>query len=226
MNANPLTLIAEPFVSATHRFAAYIPTFAAAFLFLLLGMFSARALRTIAERLLERAHLDEYTSKVGINEVLARLGLGKSPSYVLSFLIYWFVLFVFIVSAANAVNMTVVSDLLERFVLFLPQLIASLLILFGGLLFARFLSQVVVNAAAANNIRGGALLAEASYLVVLVFSAMTATEQLGMKMTFITAAFQILLGSAGLAAGIAFGLGGKDIAAELLRELVNKRRAQ
>ncbi len=223
--SNLLTLLADPFVSATNRFAAQVPTFAAAFLFLLAGMFSARALRTIAERLLDSAHLDEHTSKVGINEVLARLGLGKSPSYVLSFLIYWFVLFVFIVSAANAVNMTVVSDLLERFVLFMPQLIAAVLILFGGLLFARFLSQVVVNAAAANNIRGGALLAHAAYVVVLVFSAMTALEQLGMKMTFISAAFQILLGSAGLAAAIAFGLGGKDVAGELIRDLFAKRKA-
>jgi hypothetical protein len=225
METNFLDVLAGPFVGATNRFAAQIPTFAAAFLFLLAGMFLARALRTLTERLLDRAHLDEYTSKVGINEVLARLGLGKSPSFVLSFLIYWFVLCVFIVSAANAVNMTVVSDLLERFVLFLPQLIASLLILFGGLLFARFLSQVVVNAAAANAIRGGVLLSEAAYIVVVVFSAMTAMEQLGVKMTLISAAFQIVLGSAGLAAAIAFGLGGKDVAGELLRDLLSRKRA-
>src|ERR1700726_4663725 len=119
MNSSLVGFLTEPFVSATNRFAAQIPSFAAAFLFLLLGMFTARLLRTVAERLFERAHLDEYTSKVGVNEVLARLGMGKSPSYVLSFLVYWFILFIFIVSAANAVNMTVVSDLLERFVLFL-----------------------------------------------------------------------------------------------------------
>lgn len=223
MNRDTLGLLTDPFTSAANRFAAQIPAFAAALLLLLVGMFTARALRTVVERLLDRAHLDEHTSKVGINEVLARLGLGKSPAYVLSFLIYWFVLFIFIVSAANAVSMTVVSDLLERFVMFLPVLIASLLILFGGLLFARFLSEVVASAASANNVRGGDALAQAAYVVVLVFSAMTAMEQLGMKMSFITGAVQILLGSAGLAAGIAFGLGGKDVAAELLRGLVKKR---
>mgnify|MGYP001602207068 FL=1 len=223
MNTELLELLTHPFVSVANRFAAHIPSFAAAFILLLAGMFTARALRTACERMLDRAHLDEYTSKVGINEVLARLGLGKSPSYVLSFLIYWFILFIFIVSAANAVNMTVVSELLERFVLFLPALIASILILFGGLLFARFLKEVVASASLANNIRGGALLAEAAYIIVLVFSAMTALEQLGMKMTFISAAVQILLGSAGLAAAIAFGLGGKDLAGELLREFLKRK---
>ena len=224
MNQDIIGWMTDPFVSTAHRFMAQVPSIAAAFLLLLIGLFAARALRTVTERLLSKASLDEYTSKVGINEILARLGLGKSPSYVFSFLVFWFILFIFIVSAANAVNLTVVSELLERFVLFLPVLIASLLILFAGLLFGRFLSEIVANAANANSVRGGALLSQATYVTVLIFSAMTALEQLGMKVAFITGAFQILIGSAGLAAGIAFGLGGKDIAAEMLRDALNRRK--
>ena len=225
MNTDILGLLVNPFVNTANRFATQIPTIAAAFVLLLAGMFTARALRTLVESLLRKASLDNYTSKVGINEVLTRLGLGKSPSYALSFLVYWFILFIFIVSAANAVNLTVVSDLLERFVLFFPTLIASILILFAGLLFARFLSEVVTNASAANNIGGGSLLARISYVVVLVFSAMTALEQLGMKMAFIFAAVQIVLGSFGLAMAIAFGLGCKDIAEEIIRELLNRKKS-
>jgi hypothetical protein len=213
----------DPFVEAYHRMVMHIPGIAAALLLLLLGMFTARLLRTVIDRLLTQARLDEYTSKVGINEVVARLGMGKSPVYVFSFLTYWFVLFVFFVSAANAVNLTVVSQLLERFALFLPILIGALLILFGGLLFARFLHEIVLNAASANNVRGGTVLAHAAYVLVVVFSAMTAMEQLGMKLSFISAAIQILLGSVGLAAAIAFGIGGKDMAAEILRDLLKKK---
>lgn len=219
-----VTLVADPFVSAANRFGAQIPSLAAALLFVLVGMFLARLLRTVAERLFDRARVDDYTARVGINEVLARLGLGKSPSYALSFLIYWFVLCIFIVSAANAVNMTVVSDLLERFVLFLPQLVAGLLILFAGMLFARFLSEVVANAAAANSIRGGSYLARAAYVVTLVFAAATAMEQLGMRLALVISALQIALGSAGLAAALAFGLGGRKAAAELIEELFDRPR--
>ena len=215
-------LLPDPFMDASRRFAAHAPGIAAALLLLLLGMFTARALRTVIDRMLMHAKLDEYTSKIGINEVVARLGMGKSPIYVFSFLVYWFVLFVFFVSAANAVNLTVVSELLERFALFLPSLIGALLILFGGLLFARFLHEIVLNAAAANNVRGGTVLAHAAYILVVVFSAMTAMEQLGMKLGFISAARQIMLGSVGLAAAIAFGLGGKDVAGEILRDLLRK----
>ncbi len=223
MTKDTLASFADPFMALLHRFLSHIPSFAAAFLLLLAGMFTARALRTIAERMLDRTHLDEYTSKVGINEVLIRLGLGKSPSFVISFLIYWLILFVFFVSAANAVNLTAVSELLERFVLFLPSLIACLLIIFGGLLFASFLTEVVERAATANNIRGGKLLSRAAYVIVIVFSLMTAMEQLGMQLEFISNALQILLASAGLAAAIAFGLGGKETAADLIKDFLKER---
>src|SRR5258708_6543792 len=161
MSREIVAMLTEPFVSTANRFGAQIPTLAAALLLLILGLFMARAIRTVAERIFSLARLDENTARVGINEVLARLGLGKSPSYVLSFIIYWFILFIFIVSAANAVNMTIVSDLLERFVLFLPQLVAALLILFAGLMFARLLSEIVANAASSNNVRGGQFLSQA-----------------------------------------------------------------
>lgn len=218
MSNEMVSLLTGPFDGTFTRMAAYVPNFAAAFLLLLFGMFIARALRTVMESVLARARLDEYTAKVGINEVLTRLGMGKSPSYGLSFLIYWFVLFIFIVSAANAVNMTVLSDLLERFMLFLPLLIAAILILFGGLLFARFISEVIASASSANNVRGGAALARASYVSVLVFASITAMQQLGFQTSLISSAVQIILGSAGLAFAIAFGLGGKEVAGEIIRD--------
>ncbi len=222
MTTLSLAILPDPFMDAYRRAIAHIPGIAAALLLLLLGMFTARVLRTLIDRILSSAKLDEYTSKVGINEVVARLGLGKSPVYVFSFLVYWFILFIFFVCAANAVNLNVVSDLLERFALFLPILIGALLILFGGLLFARFLREIVLNAASVNNVRGGTILAHAAYILVVVFSAMTAMEQLGMKVNFISAAIQILLGSVGLAAAIAFGLGGRHVAAGMLRDLLKK----
>ncbi len=216
--------ILDPLSDAVRRFASHLPQMGAAILLLLIGMFVARALRTIIEKIFEKAHLDEYTSRVGINEVFSHLGFGKSPAYAFSFLVYWFIIFVFIVSAANAVNMTVVSDLLERFAFFLPTLAASLLILFGGLLFARFLSTLIANAATSNGISGGRFFSQVGYTIVLIFAAMTALEQLGFKMELLTVAIEIVFASIGLAAAIAFGLGGKDSAAELIRDFIKKSK--
>ncbi len=222
MNTAFLSGLANPFLSAFHRIAGALPGMAAAFLLGLVGMVTARALRTLAEAVLARARLDEHASRVGVNELCARLGLGRSPAYGIAFLIYWFVLFIFIVSAANAVDMTAVSEMLERFLLFMPRLLAALLILFGGLLFGRFLSEVVGSAASANNIPGGTALARAVYGGVLVFAAVTAMEPLGLNTAHVAAAIQIVLASAGLGLAIAFGLGGKDVAGEIIRDALKR----
>lgn len=222
MGKNFFHLFADPFLGAYDRFAGAVPTLAAALLLLLSGMFLARAARALIEGLLGAIKLDDHTSKVGINEVLARLGLGKSPTFALAFVAHWFILFLFIVSAANAVNMTVVSDLLERFVALLPSMIAAVLIVFGGLLFGRLLAVILQNAAAANSIRGGPAVAFAAQTVAVGAGLVIALEQLGVRPQILIPTVQILIGSVGLSVAIAAGLGAKDLAAEYFRDVLRR----
>lgn len=217
-------LFADPFLGVIRRFSGAVPTFAAALLLLLAGMFLARAIRALIEGVLGALRVDEHTARVGINEVLLRLGLGKSPTFAVAFVAYWFVLFLFIVSAANAVNMTVVSELLERFLAFLPRLVAAVLILFGGLLFGRLVGSVLKNAAAANSIRGGSFVAVSAQTIALAAAGIVALEQLGVRAQILVPGVQILFGSIGLALAIAAGLGAKDLAAEYIRELLRPSR--
>lgn len=224
MAKNLVRLFVDPFLGAYERFAGAIPTLAAALLLLLVGMFLARGARSLIEVALGRLRVDEHTSRVGINEILARLGLGKSPTFALAWVAHWFILFLFIVSAANAVNMTVVSELLERFVQVLPSLIAAVLILFGGLLFGRLLASILRSAAAANSIRGGAVVAVAAQAAAIGASGVIALEQIGVRPQILIPTVQILVGSVGLALAIAVGLGARDLAAEYLRELVRPPR--
>jgi hypothetical protein len=223
MSKDLVRLFAQSFLDAYHRVSGSVASLAAAFLLLLVGMVAARLARAVLDGALGRIHLDEHTGRAGLNELFARLGLGKSPSAVAGFVVHWFILVVFIVSAANALNMTVVSDLLERFAQFLPSLVAAALILFGGLLFGRLVSQVLSNAASANSIRGGTAAAAGAYVVVVGYSAMAALEQLGARPQLVLSAAQILLGSLGLALAIAFGFGAKDLAAEWLREHARRK---
>lgn len=222
-SVNLARLFVDPLLGAYGRIAGVLPSAAAVLLLLLAGMFGARLARVLVETVLGKARLDEHTARAGLNEVLARLGLGKSPTEVAAFTAYWFVLVVFIAAAANAAEVTAVSGLLERFVSFLPSLIVAALTVFGGLLFARLVNAVLQNAAAANSVRGGVAVARAAYLVVVLLSAAVALEQVGVRPQLVTSALQILIGSAGLALGLAFGLGAKDLAGDYLRGLLTRK---
>jgi hypothetical protein len=223
VTASLARLLLDPLVGAYGRIAGALPSLAAALLLLLVGMFGARLTRVLVEAVLRKVRLDEHTGRVGLNEVLARLGLGKSPTEIAAFSAFWFVLVVFIISAADAADVPAVSALFERFAAFIPSLVAAVVTLFGGLLFARLVNGVLENAAAANSVRGGVAVARGAYLVVVLFSAVVALEQVGVSPTLTASAVQILFGSVGLALGLAFGLGAKDLAGDALRALLNRK---
>lgn len=218
-------LFIQPVVNIWDKISSYVPSLVAAFIFILFGLFIARVVSSVLEKFLRRIKLDDYTSSVGINELLIRFGFGKSFSRMLSFIVYWALLLVFFVTAADILNLTAISDILRRFVVeFLPKMAAAIFIGFGGLMLARFLGDVVMNSAVANNLKGGRSLSKIVNFVIIVFTVIAAIEQLGIKMKMIIGGLNILLASLGLAFAIAVGLGAKDIAHDILKGLLTENK--
>ena len=218
-----VNVIVGPFQQLMLRIMNRIPGILAAILLLLVGMLIAGWLRTGVEKFLKFIHLDEHTDKIRLNEVLARLGFGRSPGQVIGFLVYWLIILVFLLSAANAVELTVVSELLQEFVLFIPKVIGAVLVLAGGLLLGHLVAEVVQNAAVANRLDWAVGLSKAAQFVVIVFAAIMALHQIGIDTTILTSSIQIVLGSIGLGLALAFGIGGKDKAAEVIRKFTERR---
>jgi len=221
--------VAELFIQPVFKiwdiFAAYIPNIIAALCFILFGLFLARCLSSLLEQFLRKIKFDSYTSRVGINEVMSRFGFGKSMAAILGFLAYWSVILVFFVSAADILNLAAVSQILEKIlIVFVPRIATSIFIAFGGLLFARFMADVVLNSAAANNLRGGKSLSKIVNFVILVFTAVAAVEQLGIEMKIIRSSINIIFASMGLAFAIAVGLGAKDIAHDIIRGMLTENK--
>ncbi|OGS05291.1 MAG: hypothetical protein A3I76_00675 [Elusimicrobia bacterium RIFCSPLOWO2_02_FULL_61_11] len=216
----------QPVMEVWAKFSEYVPKLVAAFTFVLFGLFIARLASSLLEQFLRKIKFDSYTSRVGINEILIRFGLGKSFTQVISFVVYWALLLVFLVTAANILNLTVISEILRRFVDFLPNLMAAIFIGFGGLLFARFMADIVMSSAVSNNLRGGSSLSKIVHFVIVVFTLIAAIEQLGIKMKMIIGGINIMLASLGLAFAIAVGLGAKDIAHDVLRNLFTENKEE
>ena len=220
-------LFIQPIVNIWGKLSAYVPSLVAAFIFILFGLFIARVVSSVLEKFLRRIKLDDYTSSVGINELLIRFGFGKSFSRMVSFIVYWALLLVFFVTAADILSLTAISEILRRFVIeFLPKMTAAIFIGFGGLMLARFLGDVVMNSAVANNLKGGRSLSRIVNFVIIVFTVIAAIEQLGIKMKMIIGGLNILLASLGLAFAIAVGLGAKDIAHDILKGLLTETKEE
>lgn len=216
MSGQIVTVFIEPLLQLWESFVSIVPNIVACLVFLLIGLILARSIKSITAKALSKIKLDKFTSKIGINEIFARVGFGRSPSYALAFVMYWSVMLVFIVLAANALNLQIIMDLIKQFMYFIPKLVTAILIIFAGLLFAKFVHNIVDSSATVNNLRGGKAVAKIADIIIIVFAVLLALEQVGIQMSLITDSIKIIIASMGLALAIGFGLGSKDLIAKYL----------
>ena len=190
-----------------------------AMLILIVGLYVSRWVSSYAKKLLGKIGFDEKTSKLGINELCVRFGLGKSPTYIIAFVLAWAVILYAVVLAADVLHLTILRDLFTRFLQFIPTAFVSMLVLFAGLLLGKLVSNILENSAKANNLKGGMLLARVVYVFVVFFFAVLAVENLGFASFLVGQVAIIILASLGLAFAISVGLGAKPLAEEFLRGL-------
>lgn len=193
-----------------------------ALLILLLGLYVSRFVSSGVKKLLDKISFDEKTGKLGINELCLRFGLGKSPTYIISFVLAWAVILYAIILAANVLHLTVISQLFARFLTFVPTLFAAVVILFAGMLFGKLMGNIIDNSSKANNLKGGVLLARGVNVFIVGFAALVAVETLGFATQLVSTIVTIVLASLGLAFAISVGLGARPLVEEFLRDLFKK----
>ena len=172
---------------------------------------------------LKVVRFDALADKAGISEVLRKGDLKITARQVVSGLVYWLVIIMVLVMAANALGLPKASDILSSLFAYVPKVIAALLVLVVAMFLANFVSGIVKIAAGNAKLPKPQLLAGISRWAIIIFAVTTALVQLGIAPFLVTATFNIILGGIVLALALAFGLGGKDAAAKYLDELKQKR---
>lgn len=218
------TQISEHVTTLAQQIGHVLVALFLAVLILVIGLYVSRLVGSYAKKWLGKFRFDEKTSKLGINELCVRFGLGKSPTYIIAFTLAWAVTFYSVVLAADVLHLTVLRDLFTAFLAFIPTLFVSLLILFAGLLFGKLLGNIIENSAKANNLKSGVFVARAVYGFVVFFFALVAVENLGIASQLISQVAVVVLASFGLAFAIAVGLGARPLAEEFMRSLFEKEK--
>lgn len=212
----------EPFVLLFNKSVELLPGIIVALVMLFLGLFLSRWTSTLSKKLLNAIKLDTWTGKIGVNEILARVGFGKSPTYVIAFILSWAVMIIFIMLAADSLHMDAISLMLQKFLIFIPKLFACIVILFAGILFGRFVEKLVINSARENKIRGGVFIARIVNVIVVVFTTLLALQQININFALINQVILIILAALGLGIGIAIGLGAKGVVEDYLKGMIKE----
>jgi hypothetical protein len=211
-----------PAKSVLEQISQFIVSLLLVVLILLIGWLIAKGIKTLVTKGLRLVKLDELSDWIELDSILAKGGIKYSLSELLGVICYWLVLLVTFVVAINSMGLTVAAELLQKVVLFVPNIIATIFILILGMFSATLLRNVVRTAATNAGLSQVNLLSKIVELLIIIFAAITALKQLMIDVRVIELAISIVLASLGLALALAFGLGCKEIAAKFLGEFLDK----
>jgi len=205
------------------QLAAFVPQLLAALVLLFLGWILANVARSATSKALETLKFDELGKKSGIEAFMHQGNIELTLSRLIANLVYWIILLVVIVTVANSLGLTTVAELFNKVVFYLPNIIVALLVLVFGVLVARFINRLVFAYLNNMGVDGALTLSTMAEYATIVFVIFVALEQLQIGTHLLISAFQIGFGAIGLALAIAFGLGGKDWAAGVIKRLMEKK---
>jgi mechanosensitive ion channel-like protein len=189
---------------------------------LLLGAAVAAIARRLASRALRAADFDLRCGRWGFTASLVRTGIRWSPSELLGRVIFWTILLIGVLMGIEALEIPATAGLVPAVVGFLPNLIVAALIMAAGWILAGFAAESILLALVNAQVAGAPLIASAVRWVVLVFAGGAVLTQLGIAREMVLLAFGIAFGGTVLSLALAFGLGAKDLAREILESRLRK----
>ena len=206
----------QPLQDALSTFFGYIPQIIGAIVILIVGYVIAKVLRAVVGRVLQGIGFDRWMERGGIKQFFDRAETNQTPASILGTLVFWFVFIIAITMAADALGISQVSVVLAQLIAYIPQIIAAILILILAALLANFISGIVRGATGSN------VLASIAQYAIIVYAVFAALTQLGVAVQLTANTFLIVLGAVALAAALAFGIGGRELARDILEKAYNR----
>ena len=195
-----------------------------ALVILFAGYLLAKVLEKLTERLLRRIRLNYLLERGGVTQAVERSGTHVNPTRVISNLVFWLAMFTVILIAANALGLKSLADVVSTLVSYIPSVIAAIVIVLVGIVLGGFVGGLIQ--ASAGGMHGGRALARTGRGGVILLAVFMALQELGIATDIVTTAFAILFGAIALAMALAFGLGNRELAAEVTREWYERWRRE
>lgn len=219
--ADITTTITTPIMNTANEVLTFIPVIIAAIIILIIGWIIGRVVGGVAYRLFERANIDRTIGKTGAGEALA--GTGMTFSGLFSAVVRWFIYLIFIMAAVSVLNIPVFTNFINQIVLYIPNLIAGILILVVGLIGINYIMDWMKGLLKSQNVAFANIITIGLQAILSLVVIVIALDQLKINTTIIyTFLVPLSWGVAAaiaIAVGIAFGVGGKDVVADYLRKM-------
>lgn len=199
--------------NALDKVIAGIPDILAAIVVVVFGVIVGVVLKSVVVRLLKAINIGKLTRRVGLDKVFSG---DYQITDLLGDLVKWFFIIVFLLQALTIAHLETVNDVVTKLLAYVPNVLAAAAVVFVGVVVADLTSRIVTDAARALGSRAAHWLGDATRYTIVAIVIFTALAQLGVNTLFLERLYTAIVFGAGLAAALAFGLGGKDTAKDVL----------
>ncbi|MGD0224148.1 MAG: hypothetical protein ABSF71_17605 [Terriglobia bacterium] len=211
--------IAKSLIQTLHTFSQmvtqFLPRLLAMIIIVVVGWVVAWLAKVILPRILNLVRFNSLFVRAGVAQVLTKAAL-PNPSELLARLVFWVLWITFILFGLEALQIVALQEEISGLFRILPQIFVALVILFAGVLIANFVSRATLLAAVNANSPSPRLVSTLVRFVIIALTVTMALERVGLGRGVVLIAFSSFFGAIMLGLALAFGLGGRDLARQVL----------
>lgn len=199
--------------------AQVIPNIIIAVLIFVIGWVFASLVEKLVHALFKSIKVDNALRSAGVEDVVRHSGHNLNSGLFVGGLVKWFIIVVFLIASFDVLNLDQVNGFLERVVLYLPDVIIAVLILMVAAVVGEAMKKIVIASSRAANVSAANLLGGITKWAIWIFAVFAAVSQLGIAEGLILTLLQGIVLALAIAVGLAFGLGGKETASDVLAKV-------
>ena len=199
---------------------AFLPKLILAVVIFLIGWWLASMIERALRQVIGALKLDRLFNGSMIETAAARANMKVSVGGFVGWIVKWFIVTVFLIASLNILGLSQVNDVLKEVVLsYLPQVFVAALILVIATIVADAVRKIVTGTARSANLRTANMMGTIVYYAIWIFAIIIALSQLGIAPQFMQILFTGIIAMLAIAGGLAFGLGGKEVAGRALEHV-------
>jgi hypothetical protein len=219
-----IDVLLEPLRAFLRQVGELAPRIVLAIVVLIAGWIIAKLVRFAIARGLRAVNFKVLTERAGLDGFLRNGGIQADTADLIALLCYWVVILSALIVGCNALGLSYVTDLLVRVVLFVPRVLVALVILAFGAYFARAVGDAVSAYFRNVHLSDADLLGRVAQYALLTFVVLIALDQVAVGGDIVRQTFLVILAGVVAALALAFGLAGREWAADLLERWWPRRR--
>jgi small-conductance mechanosensitive channel len=197
------------------------PIFWAGIVFLA-GLLFAKWMSHLSAGFLDKMRLNQILRRLGTEDALSKIDSRLNAPKFFGEIVRWFFIVLFMMACSEILGLHQLSNFFDKIINYFPNIFISALIFLVALFLADFSQKIVIGTLEEEKITYSRFLGRTIRWVIWLFAILAILYQLQITPSLILTVFIGMVATVSLALGIAFGLGGKDLAAKILKELEEK----